>query len=547
MLGTMVKKTAFLSVVMAIAFVGLCAWFASPAFADNDDLAAGEVASSGAAAATDSDKGQDKDKAATDDSASGGAAKADDKASGEAAKADEEAKAEEKPADDVKRVDILRLYNEWSGEHVYTTSETERDSLVKAGWAYEGAAWQEPEKSKKPVYRVYNPNAGDHHYTLYKSEVDSLVAQEWKSEGVVWYSDEAEGQALYRLYNPYAESGAHHFTSSASEIISLVARGWVLEGVAWYGLVPEVAPEPAPAIDPATLTYSPVYRLYFAVRDKHIFTAWKDERNELASGLWHYEGAAWQSPSDGDPVYRLYNPYTDEYMFTTDYQESGSLVRNGWTFEGTGFYSCVEADKDRVPIYRLCDGASGKHHFTIAEGERDALLGQGWSDEGIAFYAHPLDKDFVDDMELWYPRISGDAGFDVQLEEIIYYHAGDIGSAFNYVVDFSYRSGDRYWSGPAVLDDETTKEMAQDMIENHSGNCYRFAALFSWLARGLGYDTNVISGWVPSAGGGAAPHGWVEVYIDGETYICDPDLQHEIGGDWYMRTYSNPPTSYGTW
>ena len=86
------------------------------------------------------------------------------------------------------------------------------------------------------------------------------------------------------------------------------------------------------------------------------------------------------------------------------------------------------------------------------------------------------------------------------------------------------------------------------MLDHGSGNCYRFASLFNWLARGLGYDARVVSGWVPSASGGAAPHGWVEIVLDGKTYGCDPDLAHELPGrNWYMFTYAGAPTTYGSW
>ncbi|MDO4404607.1 MAG: leucine-rich repeat domain-containing protein [Atopobiaceae bacterium] len=36
---------------------------------------------------------------------------------------------------------MYRLYNPNSGEHFYTASEKERDSVVAAGWKYEGKAW----------------------------------------------------------------------------------------------------------------------------------------------------------------------------------------------------------------------------------------------------------------------------------------------------------------------------------------------------------------------------------------------------------------------
>ena len=83
------------------------------------------------------------------------------------------------------------------------------------------------------------------------------------------------------------------------------------------------------------------------------------------------------------------------------------------------------------------------------------------------------------------------------------------------------------------------------MYEQGSGNCYRFAALFCWLARGLGYDANVVAGGVPSYSSGQAPHGWVEIHMNGTTYICDPDMEHSLPGyNWYMVTYAGAPTTY---
>ena len=133
---------------------------------------------------------------------------------------------------------MYRLYNEWTGEHFYTASATERDSLSKVGWDYEGAAWSAPEKSGSPVYRLYNPwvDGGDHHYTTDAHEYAALKEAGWRQEGVGWYSDDARGEALYRLYNPYATTGTHHYTADANERDQLQTLGWDYEGVAWYGI-----------------------------------------------------------------------------------------------------------------------------------------------------------------------------------------------------------------------------------------------------------------------------------------------------------------------
>lgn len=135
-------------------------------------------------------------------------------------------------------VDMLRLYNPYTGEHFYTAVPSERDHLVAVGWRFEGTGWIAPTSSSTPVFRLYNPYAGDHHYTMSAAERDGLVQAGWRSEGTGWYSADAGGVriALYRQYNPYAKVGTHNFTTSADEHCMLVNVGWRPEGAAWYGL-----------------------------------------------------------------------------------------------------------------------------------------------------------------------------------------------------------------------------------------------------------------------------------------------------------------------
>ncbi|MBQ9609536.1 MAG: hypothetical protein IJV15_08860 [Lachnospiraceae bacterium] len=133
-------------------------------------------------------------------------------------------------------VEMYRLYNPNSGEHFYTASADERDTLISAGWKYEGVGWIAPATSNTPVFRLYNPNAGEHHYTMNREERDYLVTIGWKDEGIGWYSDDAKTVALYRQYNPNAKTGSHNYTTSKSENDWLVSIGWKGEGIGWYGL-----------------------------------------------------------------------------------------------------------------------------------------------------------------------------------------------------------------------------------------------------------------------------------------------------------------------
>ena len=128
---------------------------------------------------------------------------------------------------------MYRLYNPYSGEHFYTASEYERNSLDAIGWIYEGVGWKAP-TTGDPVYRLYNPYNGEHHYTLGRGERDALVAGGWIYEGKGWSS--GGSVALWRQYNPYASVGSHNFTPSAGERDALVRVGWKDEGVGWYGI-----------------------------------------------------------------------------------------------------------------------------------------------------------------------------------------------------------------------------------------------------------------------------------------------------------------------
>lgn len=127
---------------------------------------------------------------------------------------------------------MYRLYNKNSGEHFYTGNVSERNSLVKVGWCYEGIAWSAPSKSNMPVYRLYNKNSGDHHYTISASERNSLIKAGWRDEGIGWYA--GGSYAVYRQYNPNAKTGSHNFTTSKAENDSLVKAGWKAEGISWY-------------------------------------------------------------------------------------------------------------------------------------------------------------------------------------------------------------------------------------------------------------------------------------------------------------------------
>ncbi|MDM8271203.1 hypothetical protein [Thermophilibacter provencensis] len=148
-------------------------------------------------------------------------------------------------------VDMYRLYNQYTGEHFYTASTQERDTLASIGWTAEGVGWVAP-TTGDPVYRLFNSYTDDHHYVLDLEERDALVALGWTNENVGWYS--GGSVAVLRQFNPFERTATHNYTTNQEENDRLVAIGWKAEGTGWYALeegktipAPEPAPDPAPS------------------------------------------------------------------------------------------------------------------------------------------------------------------------------------------------------------------------------------------------------------------------------------------------------------
>ena len=63
--------------------------------------------------------------------------------------------------------------------------------------------------------------------------------------------------------------------------------------------------------------------------------------------------------------------------------------------------------------------------------------------------------------------------------------------------------------------------LAIDMFKNKRGNCYRYAACFTCIAKICGYRVKMAVGNTSNGN----PHGWTEIYMDGRWYYFDPDMQ----------------------
>lgn len=131
---------------------------------------------------------------------------------------------------------LYRLYNPWTGEHLFSVDYGEVEKLCPLGWTFEGIVASVDLASGKPVYRLYNPWTGDHHYTTDLAEVTRNEKIGWKNEGIAFYSKGKVG--VVSLYNPFAKSFYHHYTTDPAEVERMVKDGWKEEGVKWYCSLP---------------------------------------------------------------------------------------------------------------------------------------------------------------------------------------------------------------------------------------------------------------------------------------------------------------------
>ena len=99
---------------------------------------------------------------------------------------------------------------------------------------------------------------------------------------------------------------------------------------------------------------------------------------------------------------------------------------------------------------------------------------------------------------------------------------------FKYLTRNYYASGEHGWEIPEAL----------YMYENSRGNCYCYAGMFWSLARGLGYNATAYSG---TMGNQNQPHAWTEITLDGEVYICDPEIEMNY---WWLAALNNDNSMY---
>lgn len=142
------------------------------------------------------------------------------------------------------RVPVFRLYNTITAGHFYTSSEAERDQVLRTlpfmnfdGQAFYASGTDAPGLS--PVHRFYNTQTGVHFYTISETERAHIVAnlRQFTYEGVAYHASAAPSEGFTPLFRFFLRSKGYHFyTNSAAErdrIVSTLPQ-YVFEGIGYY-------------------------------------------------------------------------------------------------------------------------------------------------------------------------------------------------------------------------------------------------------------------------------------------------------------------------
>jgi hypothetical protein len=135
-------------------------------------------------------------------------------------------------------VPMYRADNPTSGQHLYTVDRREIARAERDGWRSVGQVGliaPTPKFNHVPVFRLYVPN-GDHFYTTSMEERDTLLNQGASDEGVFGYilsSPRPGTLALHRMVS--TKTGMHFYSANIQEVAEATRhQGYRDEGVMGY-------------------------------------------------------------------------------------------------------------------------------------------------------------------------------------------------------------------------------------------------------------------------------------------------------------------------
>ena len=315
-----------------------------------------------------------------------------------------------------------------------------------------------------------------------------------------------------------SENGSKYYLDEKGERCT----GWLLQDEGWYYLDAEK--------DGAM----------FDAGWKYINSRWYyfNDNGVMKTG-WLYYGEHWYYlSSHGDMSVDEWDYINSKWYY---FYDSG-VMETGWTYYKNNWYYLSPYGDMSVNEWDYIN--SNWYYF-----DKNGIMQTGWFlYNGNWYYLYPannnagksigamaqnttIDGYFISQDGIWINDEAYQGAYSV-LNQV----GWNLWSAYNWSANLPYVN---YSNDPSP----GSRDFAIHGFQTKTGDCYVMAATFYYMAKALGYDAHQIAGYVPLRGGGQGVHSWVEIDMDGSTYVFDPDFTHETKRNGYQITYGMS----GTW
>ena len=265
-----------------------------------------------------------------------------------------------------------------------------------------------------------------------------------------------------------------------------------------------------------------------------------DEKGERCTG-WLLQDEGWYY-LDAEKDGAMFNAGWKYINSSWYYFDTNGVMKTGWLYYGEHWYYLSPYGDMSVNEWDYIN--SNWYYF-----DKNGIMQTGWFlYNGNWYYLYPannnagksigamaqnttIDGYFISQDGIWINDEAYQGAYSV-LNQV----GWNLWSAYNWSANLPYVN---YSNDPSP----GSRDFAIHGFQTKTGDCYVMAATFYYMAKALGYDAHQIAGYVPLRGGGQGVHSWVEIDMDGTTYVFDPDFTHETKRNGYQITYGMS----GTW
>ena len=265
-----------------------------------------------------------------------------------------------------------------------------------------------------------------------------------------------------------------------------------------------------------------------------------DEKGERCTG-WLLQDEGWYY-LDAEKDGAMFNAGWKYINSSWYYFDTNGVMKTGWLYYGEHWYYLSPYGDMSVNEWDYIN--SNWYYF-----DKNGIMQTGWFlYNGNWYYLYPannnagksigamaqnttIDGYFISQDGIWINDEAYQGAYSV-LNQV----GWNLWSAYNWSANLPYVN---YSNDPSP----GSRDFAIHGFQTKTGDCYVMAATFYYMAKALGYDAHQIAGYVPLRGGGQGVHSWVEIDMDGSTYVFDPDFTHETKRNGYQITYGMS----GTW